>query len=252
MGKGFKERIAFEVLMILLALTLFCFITRLWPLLFLVIPGILIAAIRMLFLSAKLNKQDAAPVIIQPEPARPDTEQDVIRIAFGILQRRITEQIIARYPAARWVWESSNTIERFTEDMALAILLNRASGFRRAIVSVHNLQFCGITYETTETTISEETTQDIDAEVDLVSMDIPETDESIDYALIAFQWVEANLLALNNRCNDVISESLTTMLISAGDLPHKDSWAEVCDELMRNGFSAAVVQEDGIEVSLPE
>ena len=252
MGKNNKDRIAFEVLMILLALTLFCFITRLWPLLFLVIPGILIAAVRMLFLSTKRNKEDQAPVVIQPEPARPDTEQDVIRIAFGILQRRITEQITSRYPAARWVWESPNAIERFAEDMTLVILLNRAGGFRRAMVSVHNLQFCGIVYETAETGSSGDIAPDIETDGSYDSTDIPEADAPVDYALIAFQWVEANLLALNNRCNDIISEGLTTMLISADELPHRDSWADVCDELMRNGFSTAVVQEDGIEVALPE
>lgn len=251
MGKGFKERIAFEVLMILGALALFCLITRLWPLLFLVVPGILIAAIRMLALSAKKKPDMPIPATI-PQPPRPDTEQDVIRIAFGILQRRITEQIISRYPSARWVWEIPNAIERFAGDLPLMILLNRAGGFRRATVQVRSLQFCDLVYENAEPDRSDEPLRDPDVDDDAENEDAPAADEPVDYALIAFQWVEANLLSLNSRCNDVIADGLTGLLISASDLPHPDSWAEVCVELTRNGFADASVQEDGIRVELPK
>ena len=251
MGKGFKERIAFEVLMILGMLALFCFITRLWPLLFLVIPGILVAALRMLTLSAKKKPEAPAPTAI-PQPPRPGTEQDVVRIAFGILQRRITEQIISRYPSARWVWEIPNAIERFAEDLPLTILLSRAGGFRKAAVQVRSLQFCGLLYETAETDRSDESSPETDSDEACGDEDEPTADETVDYALIAFQWVEANLLLLNSRCNDVIAEGLTDMLIPVYDLPHPDSWAEVCEELTRNGFTEASVRDDGIRVELPK
>ena len=246
MGKSHKERIAFEVLMILLSLVLFCLITRLWPLLFLVIPGILIAALRMLAQSAK-RKPDIPASADIPQPPRPDTEQDVIRIAFGILQRRVTEQVVSRYPAARWVWEVPNAIERFTEGPQLTILLSRAGGFRRAIVQVNSLQFRSLVYETTELSKAEDY-----AEPDPGHEETSVPDEAVDYALIAFQWVESNLLLLNNRCNDLIAEGLRTMLIPACDLPHPDSWQEVCEELTRNGFAEASAQEGGIRVELPE
>ncbi|MCL2343191.1 MAG: hypothetical protein FWC62_04735 [Firmicutes bacterium] len=91
MGKGFKDRIAFEVLMILAVLLLFCLITRVWPLVFLVVPGILITALKLLSLSGKRKPESTGPAASPPAPPRPDTERDVVRIAFGILQRRVTE-----------------------------------------------------------------------------------------------------------------------------------------------------------------
>lgn len=252
MSKQSKERIAFEVIMILMMLALFCLITRLWPLLFLVVPGILIAAIRLLFVSAKKNDEPSAPISAPPEPQRPETEQDVIRIAFGILQRRITEQVISRYPSARWIWDVPNAIERFSKSESLTILLNSAGGFRRAAIQVSNLQFCGVIYDTTDTGRPDEPPPEADADGDPGYEGEPESDEQVDYALIAFQWVEANLLTLNNRCNDSIAEGLTTLLIPAGELPHPDSWTEVCAVLTCNGFREAVAQENGIRVSLPE
>ena len=252
MGKGFKERVAFEVLIILGALLLFCLIVRLWPLVFLVIPGILIAALRLLFASAKKKTDAPEPAVTLPEPPRHETEQDVIRIAFGILQRRITEQVTSRYPSARWVWEVPNAMERLADDLPLTILLNRAGGFRKATVQVHSLQFRSLAYETVETGKPDEPPPEADADGDPGYEGEPESEGKIDYALIAFQWVEANLLALNNRCNDTIAEGHTTMLIPAHDLPHPDSWAEVCDELTRNGFAEADIQADGISVAIPE
>ena len=37
---------------------------------------------------------------------------------------------------------------------------------------------------------------------------------------------------------------------AAEELPHGDSWPEICAELVRNGFSAASVLADGIEVQI--
>lgn len=252
MGKPAKERIAFEVIMILLMLALFCVITRIWPLLFLVIPGVLIAAIRLLFMRVKRNEDTPEAINVPPEPARPESEQDVVRIAFGILQRRITEQVIARYPSARWIWELPNALECFANGLPLTILLNSAGGFRRAAVQVRNLQFCGLLYETTCVDEADELLPDTGTDGDNELEDEPEIDETVDYALIAFGWVEANLLDLNNRCNDGIAEGLTMLIIPPSELPHPDSWAEVCAALTRNGFAEAIAGEDGISVSLPE
>jgi hypothetical protein len=242
----------FEVLMILTALAMFCLITRLWPLLFLVVPGIIIAALRLLYVSAKKGTAVPASAEALPEPPRQDTEQDVARIAFGILQRRITEHVVSRYPAARWVWEVPNAIERLTEGLPLTILLNRAGGFRKAMVQVHNLQFCGLAYETAGAGRPDEPPPEIDIDGDTGCEDTSYPGDTVDYALVAFQWVEANLLALNNRCNDSIAVGKPSLLIPACDLPHTDSWQDICSELTRNGFTETVVQTDGICVSIPE
>ena len=49
--KEWKRRMAYEALILLGLLALLLFITRLWPILLLVILGIFVAALRLLFLS---------------------------------------------------------------------------------------------------------------------------------------------------------------------------------------------------------
>ena len=241
MNSDLKKRIAYEVLMILGALLLLCYITRLWPLIFLVIPGILIAALRLLFLSAKKRPEAPETVAPPPRPPRQDTEQDVVRIAFGILQRHITEQITSRYSGARWVWGIPNAIERLAGDQPLTVLLNRAGGYRKATVQVHNLRFCGLLFEAVTPEIPEEQPPGDDDDAD-----------DTDYSVLAFEWTDANLLTLNTRCNEALANGETTLLISAHELPHPDSWTAICAELTRNGFTEAVVLPDGIQVVVPK
>jgi hypothetical protein len=143
-------------------------------------------------------------------------------------------------------------IGRFAGGQELAILLNSAGGFRKASVQVHNLQFGGLLYETAETPRLKEPAPEPGAGGVPGHSGAAADAETADYALVAFQWADANLLRLNSLCNDAIAEGLMTMLIPARDLPHPHSWPEVCRELARNGFAEALVQADGIGVAIPE
>ena len=55
-NKEKQTRFVHEALIIMGVLVLLCFICRLWPILLLAILGVLIAAIRMVFLSAKIRQ----------------------------------------------------------------------------------------------------------------------------------------------------------------------------------------------------
>ena len=74
--------------------------------------------------------------------------------------------------------------------------------------------------------------------------------ETVDYGLLAFEWVEANLQALNAQCNEVIGSGKDSFRIPASQLPHGDSWPPICKELLRNGFFAAEPLADGIQVQI--
>ena len=102
MDKSKKRHIAYEALTLLGVVILLCFITRLWPILLLALAGAVIAAVVLLF--ASLRKPEA--VILPPPaaPSVPDNERDLIRMAFTILERRITEAVLCEHPGARWVW----------------------------------------------------------------------------------------------------------------------------------------------------
>lgn len=250
MNRDFKRRIAYEILIFLGLLALLVFITKLWPILFLIILGIFICALRLLFLSTTKIK-----VIMPAETPkllpRPDTEQDILQRAYGVIVRHITEEVTGHYPTARWVWSSPNAIARIARDEPVSILLSGAGGFRRAEVRIHNLQFIGLDFqslntETPDDTSATEATDNNDPEVS------PEASEKANYRYLAFEWMEAHLYFLNERCNEAIEEGKKALVIPTDELPETASWPGICQELLRNGFSEAVVLSDGIQVSLPQ
>ena len=103
-NKEKQIRFVHEALVIMGVLVLLCFICRLWPILLLAILGILIAAIRMVFLSSKKVEVVEPMPIAQPKPISIPTETDVKALAYSVILRRITELIASEHPEARWVW----------------------------------------------------------------------------------------------------------------------------------------------------
>jgi len=253
MDKTRKAAIAFDALKILLALFLLCFITRLWPLLFLIILGIFVAALRLLFLTAKKAPDEKpASTVTSTTPPRQDTEQDVVRIAFGILQRRINLEVSSRYPAAKWIWETSNAIERFSDGFPLTIMLNHAGGYKKATVQVNNLQFRGFLYETAEPDNPEEPPADPDGEDNSSPEDDADDIDQTDYSIVAFEWVDANFERLNSACNAAIAAREPTMLVPAGALPVRASWESICFELEHIGLGEPTITDSGIQVTVPK
>ena len=77
--------------------------------------------------------------------------------------------------------------------------------------------------------------------------DIPE-----DFGLLAFQWVEAHVIELNERVNEAIGKRESSILISASELPVQESWLEICKELERNDLSGAICHKDGIIIEFEQ
>ena len=255
-----KGRIAYEALVFLGAIALLTLITRLWPILFLVIVVMLVCVLRLMFIRVKTVKA-IAPATPTPESPPVETEISIITKAFGLLQRRISEQLEAQYPGARWVWSATNTIEHFKMGEPMIILLNRAGGYQKAQVVVHNLLFKGLDYLTVKTPVASvapvtppktETPEILDGD-DGAEVEEPLPDEApVNYGRLAFEWVDANMADINARYNESIAQSQSEMLIPSEELPHPDSWPDVCAELKRNGFTAADFCEDGIQVNVTQ
>ena len=256
MGKLSKDSIAFEALKIMAALLVICFITRIWPIVFLVILGILIAALRLLFIAVKDNTEKSAKPVksytVKPEPPRQYTEQDILLISFGILQQRISRAVSVRYPAARWIWDTPNPIECFDKNLPLTIILNRAGGYRKAIVQVYNMKFRGLYFDSAEPS-RDDIEPDGDSGADTPHGDTDDGGEaaaSTDYSVLAFEWVDANFLQLNTQCNAAISAGRKSTILPAGALPIRASWENICDELKRAGFANAIVVDSGIRLTM--
>ena len=239
MKKDWKRHIAFEVLVILVMLTVLMYLCRLWPIIFLLIIGIFITALRLLFLSPK--RVEPLPLPALPEP-KESTEKDVRDIAYSVMLRRITEFVAASYPEARWVWEAPNARQLIELGEDVFILLNRAGGFRRAHVVIQNLQVVTIEYNCAPATPIEPEDEDTG------------TNEPVaeNFDLVAFEWADAHIIELNKRCNEAIAEGMTEIILTSDELPVKESWPAICKELEKNGLEDVKCIPQGIKINLTQ
>lgn len=245
-----QRRIAHEVLIILGMLALLTFICRLWPILLLLILGIFIAAIRLLFLSSrKVEVVEIAP--IPNEPQKEPTEKDVRALAYSVILRRISELVTDAYPEARWVWENPNAMQQIEDGGELYILLNRAGGYRRARVVIKNLQVLGLSYQAVPA--EEKPVPDpVEPEPVPDKDDSEEDPEQENYELLAFEWVEAHIMELNERCNEAIGQGRTELVLTVDELPIRDSWPDICTELKRAELSDVTCITEGIRINLTQ
>ncbi len=257
--KELKRRLVHEILIFLGLMALLFLIIQIWAPLLLMIPVILFVGFLLLVLFKRPEKADtkkppAAPV----EQPRPETEKDVLRRAYSVIQRRITEDVEALYPAARWQWATPNAMARIETDDTVAIILSGAGGYRKASVRIHNLAYKGLLFETAaepeELAVPCGSAQSLvqnDSE-DIVSDESSEFESSPSYDYLAFEWVDSRLLDLNGRANEVIGRGQGILLIPEAELPHKDSWPAICHQLVASDFVEAVPYPDGIHISLKQ
>ena len=185
-----------------------------------------------------LRKTQPNYQIPMPAPL-PETEADLLRRAFGLIQRRIGEHLAGAYPEARWIWDCLNPRARIAEGDHVYIRLNHAGGYRRAEVLITRLQFKGLRFDA----ISEPAPPHEEP---------PEEPGETDYSYLAYEWVAAHAMELDARANEAAGRGETELIIPADELPDPAGWQAVCEELMRNGFNEAVVTETGIKTKLSE
>lgn len=240
-----KKHLLSDIFTVIVFIAALLVIVRLWPILLLLLIGLIAYALWMLFHVARQpEKTEPVPLPMLPAPA---SEQSLLTTAFGLLQRRITEQVVARYPSARWVWSVSDAFSHFAAGQPLIIMLNGAGGYRKATVQIRDLQFVGLIYGATPNTTSN-TGQPGDNPSG--QGEPPSEPDEVDYGLLAFEWTEANMQRLNTLSNEAIAAGEDGFRIPAEELPHGDSWPTLCTELIRNGFVAAEPLANGIQVKI--
>lgn len=243
--KDQKKSMVFKTLIVLVILSVLTVMCGLWPLFLLILIGGCIAIIKLPGHSSK-TEEPVKTVPSRVETAKMPTEQDVKKLAYRVILRRITELVTAEYPEARWIWEAPNAKQMIEYGENVFILLNRAGGYRRAQVIIRNLQVLGVEYQTAQSNEAAETEQkpeQSDAEIS------PE-EQNENYELIAFEWVDAHIIELNERCNEAIGHGITELLLQADELPVSESWPEICRELKRADIEEVTVVPEGIKINL--
>ena len=256
--KEWQRHMAYEALVILGMLALLLFVCRLWPILLLVILGIFAAALRLVFLSSPKVQP------IQPEQPASTAQQAVTNReaenaedaqSFGELQTRITRWVRQEYPEARWVWKYPNAKARFQRGEDVAILLNRAGGYREAVIHLQGKRLFEIQYlcapvENPQLEQLEEPAFPQEEQPTLEeAASQPEPSQPEDYSLAAFEWVESHLEELNTLCNECIAQKQDFLLLTGGDLPEPAAWPALCQELLRNGLSCHM-EEEGVRIQI--
>ena len=257
--KEWQRHMAYEALVILGMLALLLFVCRLWPILLLVILGIFAATLRLVFLSSpkvqpiRPEQQTAASSApqraVESQPAAQNAEDAQ---SFGDLQTQVTRWVRQEYPNARWVWKCPDAKARFQRGEDMAILLNRAGGYREAVIHLQGKRLFEIRYlcapaeklQLEEPAFPQEGQPPMEE-----AASQPEPSQPEDYSLAAFEWVEAHLEELNTFCNECIAQKQDFLLLTGGDLPEPAAWPALCQELARNGLSCRV-QEEGIQIEI--
>ena len=251
--KNKQRHMAYEAMMVLMQIALLTFIIRLWPILLLMILGIFVAALRLLFLSSK-KVEPVKPMEAFPPSAVPPTEPDMEDMAYFVIQRRITQILQEKYPNVRWIWENPGAKEDIIAGNPVYVLLNKAGGYRRGHVVIRNLHVFDVSFADEKKESNDPVLPPEDAPDPAPPATPPTDDDNIpeNYGLIAFQWVEAHVMELNDRCNEAIGEGLTEYLIPASELPVSESWEEICKELIRNDLHGAQCCDEGIIIEFEQ
>ncbi len=253
--KDRKRHMVYEALVMLGLLALMQFMTRLWPILLLVILGIFVAMLRLLFLSSqRVEPVEPILTIPEPKPQYEPNEKDMKAMAYLLLQKRITQILEAKFPDVRWIWESARAQEDIFAGNPVYVILNRAGGYKRGLVLIRNLQVFDVIFDAAPQTDSSAPPPSAEPPKQEPKITETEEDDDIpeDFGLLAFQWVESHIMELNERINEAIGRRETSMQISAGELPVRESWPEICKELERNDLTGAECRDDGIEIKFEQ
>lgn len=253
-----QRHIAYEVLVILGQLALLTYITRLWPILLLVILGIFIAALRLLFLSSQ-KVEPVKPLLTLPPPQQPPTEKDLHSAAYTIIQCRITQILKTKFPKARWVLENPRAMEDVLASNSVYVLLNRAGGYRRGRVVMQQFQVVDVVFDEKEPEPMPSTSSSVPQPnpVPRPTPPLPELEDDEEpmpenFGPLAFNWVESHVIDLNEQCNEAVAEGLSEYLIPAQELPVTESWDAICEALIRSDFRGAHYCDEGIIIEIEQ
>lgn len=251
--KNRQRHLTYEALVILGQFALLTYITRLWPILLVILLGMFIAMVRLLVLSVK-SVEPVPPLLSLPAPAKVPTQADMQGMAYELIQSKITQILLSRYPQVRWVWENPKAKEDIMAGNTVYVLLNKAGGYRRGRVVIQQLQVIDVVLEpevsNSGNPVSPPSPKPASAPVP--SPEAQEDDCPEDFGLIAFEWVESHILELNAQCNEAIGEGLMEYLISEDSLPVSESWEAICQELIRNEFRSAQCCDEGILIEFEQ
>lgn len=218
-------------------MVLACYILRLWPFI------LVLLAVGMGLALYALVKQGHAKETAPP-PAPLPVNNSAVKLEEEVYSRacqKVSELVEKQFPAARWVWGSADAKKRVLRGWPVHILLNRAGGYRQARVVLLNGQVIALRFD-----------QENTPQADTAPPEEPPQEEPVktDYSLLAFQWADAIAPSLKRRCAEAACHGITKVVLPEAELPVRESWPAICEELRRAGFPPAHTAAEGIWLDL--
>lgn len=231
--QGTKESSLKKQLYAIGGIILVCYILRLWP--FIVA---LLAVELGLIVCALVKHQEGKEAA--PPPAPLPVCNRVVSLekeAYSRACKKVSELVTKEYPDARWVWGCADAKKRILRGWPVHILLNRAGGYRQAQVVLLESEVIGLRFDPESAA--------------------PQPEEKPwrepfknDYSLLAFQWADAAAPGLRERCTEAVRHGITKVVLPESELPVRESWPAICEELRRAGFPPAHAAPEGIWLDL--
>lgn len=214
---------------------------RLWPVFILAVILLAVSGIRYAYLVKKETaEQSEETVCVQQETEKTEAKrkESLQDLMTGSINRLMADC----YPDEDWIWEYPDSVGRLKNGKDVRIILFGTGGFREAKVVFSGYRATALEFP--------EKTVDEPAEYNLSPQVRSAAAVAADYGLIAFEWTDAHITELNGRCNDAIGRGEKELVLEPAELPVRESWKAVCEELVRIGVKSAECREDGIAIGL--
>ena len=106
--------------------------------------------------------------------------------------------------------------------------------------------------QTSQTDAVQDAIDEVDASDTAITTEESDAPQKESYELLAFEWVEAHIMSLNERCNEAIGQGKSELLLTADELPVPESWEDICSELYRADFCEVECTAEGIRINLTQ
>ncbi len=229
-----------DILLVLAGICFLLFMFRLWPLILvvLVVGGVVLSKRALV---PKQETQERQPPIQEHRIGIID-DQDVWERKYEFAWEKISCLVEKEYPNAQWIWETPTWKESFQNGEDLYIRLNKDGGYKRARITLRDgfVSEMLILAEETGSTPSDE------------QKPTPtKSKDNSNSARIAFEWMETHLLALNDRCNEIIGQGKNELTLLSSELPEETCWEDICKELVKAGLEdVSILPSEGIKIQL--
>ena len=165
--------------------------------------------------------------------------------SYIVIIKKVTELVHLDYPQAKWIWKNPNAKKSIQLGEEVFIILNQAAGYKQAKVIIENNQVCGLDF-----TIQQNCNTDSDKNE--ISVDAEPNNGVVaeNYELLAYEWVQDNIMLLNERLNESVGQGKTELFLASEELPIKESWQNIVVELEKEGIKDVECIPEGIKIKL--